>query len=107
MEVPTVSTRVSGIPELIEHNVSGLLVDEQNPSALADAIAKLLRNHELAENLAKGGRRKVIDEFNLDTTSQQLVEIFQHYLATDRTFQMRVPENITSKSLRINPQTNR
>ncbi len=107
MQVPTVSTTVSGIPELIENGVSGLLVDEQNAPALADAIAKLLLDNELAQKLADAGRRKVIKDFNIDTTSQHLVEIFLHYLATDRTFQMRVPEDAPNNAYRVKPQTNR
>ncbi|MGB1251519.1 MAG: glycosyltransferase, partial [Candidatus Promineifilaceae bacterium] len=42
MKVPTVSTVVSGIPELIDHEISGLLVPEQSPEKLANAIVRLL-----------------------------------------------------------------
>ncbi len=80
MEVPTISTTLSGIPELIEDGVSGLLVPEREPEALADAIERVLEDHAFALRLGKDGRRKVVEAFNIDRSSQQLVDIFQRNL---------------------------
>ena len=38
---PVVATNVSGIPELVEHEVNGLLVEPEDPEALADALMRL------------------------------------------------------------------
>ena len=38
---PVVATDVSGIPELVEHEVNGLLVEPEDPQALADALLRL------------------------------------------------------------------
>lgn len=64
MKVPVVSTRISGIPELITHRVNGLLVEQRNPKALAAAIRLLLQDTTLAEALAEEGRRKVERDFD-------------------------------------------
>lgn len=85
MEVPTISTTVSGIPELIDHEVNGLLVPERDADALADAIERLLTDHDLAIKLGQDGRRKIIEAFNIDRTSQQLVDIFKRNLRVSTT----------------------
>lgn len=80
MEIPTVSTYVSGIPELIENEQSGLLVPEQDPEALADAIQRVLRDEELRERLGKNGRCRVQAEFNIHKNVAQLVNQFERYV---------------------------
>jgi colanic acid/amylovoran biosynthesis glycosyltransferase len=79
MEIPTVSTYVSGIPELIEHGVSGLLVREKDAVALADALQRLLEDGQLCENLGREGRRKVIREFDIYQNVAKIASLFQEY----------------------------
>lgn len=59
-----VGTRVSGIPELIEDQRDGLLVEARQPQQLADALQRLLADAELRRRLADQGRRRVTDEFD-------------------------------------------
>ena len=80
MKVPTVSTYVSGIPELIDHEISGLLVPEQSPEELADAIERLLDDQPFANALATEAREKVTREFNLDNSAQQLISLFDQQI---------------------------
>jgi len=80
MEIPTVSTYVSGIPELIEDGHSGLLVNEKDETALANALQQLLEDEELCTRLGKGGREKVIQEFNSHKNAVQLAILFERYL---------------------------
>lgn len=61
---PVVSTRVSGIPELIEDNQHGVLVEQRDPEALADAIERLLDSAELRRRLAAGARARIEDAFD-------------------------------------------
>lgn len=81
MKVPTVSTFVSGIPELIENEVSGLLVPEQSPELLADAIERLLDDPQFANSLANAAREKVSAEFNLAHSAQQLIALFDQQIS--------------------------
>ncbi len=68
LEVPVISTRVSGIPELVEHEVTGLLADERDPTDLADALERMLTDHELRDRLAGAGRQRVVEQFDLSQT---------------------------------------
>jgi glycosyltransferase involved in cell wall biosynthesis len=57
--VPVVATRVGGIPEVLEDEVSGLLVPADRPQAIADAILRLVGDSKLREALAHQARRRV------------------------------------------------
>jgi colanic acid/amylovoran biosynthesis glycosyltransferase len=79
MGLPCVSTRISGIPELIEHRVSGLLVESRNVTELANAIEELIKNEDLRKELGSNGRIKVIQEFSIEDSSEQLAKIFSSF----------------------------
>jgi len=69
MELPVVSTAVSGIPEAIEDGRNGLLVPTASAQAIADALTRLLADPVLRERLGRAGRRTVTQRFshrNLD-----------------------------------------
>jgi GT2 family glycosyltransferase/glycosyltransferase involved in cell wall biosynthesis len=72
-----VSTRVSGIPELIEDGVHGLLVPDRDADALADAIERLVKDDELRERLARAGRDRVRAEFNLEDKGRELLGLIE------------------------------
>lgn len=64
MGIPVVSTAISGIPELVENGVCGLLTPEKDSAALAAALESLLQHPELARRLGAAGRAKVEREFD-------------------------------------------
>jgi colanic acid/amylovoran biosynthesis glycosyltransferase len=74
-EVPVVSTRISGIPELVEDGQTGLLVPPQDPAALADALERLARDPELGRRLGRAGRAKVLREFELTDNATKLTNM--------------------------------
>lgn len=75
---PVVSTCVSGIPELIHPEREGLLVPPNSPTALANALERLLTSPKLAESLAQAARAKVEEGFSSDRNSARLLALFQH-----------------------------
>jgi glycosyltransferase involved in cell wall biosynthesis len=66
---PIVASRVGGIPEVVVHDETGLLVAPREPEALARAIERVLRDHGLADRLARAGRTRVEQRF----TAQRMV----------------------------------
>jgi glycosyltransferase involved in cell wall biosynthesis len=71
-EKPVVATAISGIPELIEDDVSGLLVPERDATALAEALLRLHDDPALGERLGAAGRATVLREFNLKANTALL-----------------------------------
>lgn len=57
--VPVVSTRISGIPELIEHGKSGLLAEPGSPESLAEMISRVLQSPEKSEAMGAEGMNSV------------------------------------------------
>ena len=74
--VPVVATRLSGIPELVQDGVTGLLVEPRDPHGLATAMARLLEDDVLAAELARGARRLVERSFSLTREAQRLGDLF-------------------------------
>ena len=62
---PIVATAVGGIPEIVEHQKSGILVEPDNPAALTEGIRRVLRNSELRKTIADNGHSRVMERFCL------------------------------------------
>ena len=75
MEVPVISTQVSGIPELIIQEQTGILVPDRSSSALTRALLRIYRDPEFARILGKNGRAKVVKDFNLHESAQALLHL--------------------------------
>jgi glycosyltransferase involved in cell wall biosynthesis len=75
-----VSTPVSGIPELIEDGVSGLLVPERDEAALADALSRLAADPALRRRLADGAQAVARERFDLGRNVAALAERFRQEL---------------------------
>ncbi len=62
---PSISTRISGVPEIIEDGVSGLLVEPEDEAGLAEAIRRIVEDASFAERLSVGSRERAADRFDV------------------------------------------
>jgi len=67
-----VATRVSAIPELVRDGQTGLLVDENDPDALARALEALIASPARRRSLGQAGQSRVIEHFGLDANIEHL-----------------------------------
>jgi glycosyltransferase involved in cell wall biosynthesis len=83
---PCVSTDVTGIPEVLHHGETGLLVPQNDPVALADALQRLLTDGPLRLQLARRARSQIEREFDTHVNSARLRRIITeaHRSAKDR-----------------------
>src|SRR5262249_22992815 len=81
---PCVSTQLSGVPEIIEDNSSGLLIPPGDVAALGAAIGRLLADADLARRLAQGGRQRVESRFDLRRAAGCMKEWFAEALGRVR-----------------------
>lgn len=79
-ELAVLSTRVGGVPELIDDGQEGLLTAPGSASQLAQSMERLARDPALRRRLGRSARVKIASEFNLATTGQQIVDLFSHSL---------------------------
>ena len=73
---PVVASDVGGIPEMIEDGVTGLLVEHDNPVALAAAIVRLLSDHAFADTIARAGHDLVHDRFCIELMVKSIEEVY-------------------------------
>jgi glycosyltransferase involved in cell wall biosynthesis len=78
---PVVSTRVSGIPELLDDGRAGLLIDPHRPEDLADALERLIAEPELARGLSEVGHARVREAFDIDREAAKLASFFEQIIA--------------------------
>jgi glycosyltransferase involved in cell wall biosynthesis len=74
--VPVVASRLSGIPELVEHERCGLLVPPRDAAALAEAFARMQADPQLRRRLSAAGREKVTREFDVAANAELLAARF-------------------------------
>jgi glycosyltransferase involved in cell wall biosynthesis len=82
MELPCVATWITGIPEIIETDVEGLLVPPASASAIADAVGRLMDDPEGARRLGIAARGKVVAKYHLGRNVERLVQEFRARLVT-------------------------
>jgi len=80
--LPSVSTRLVGIPDLIVDNQTGILLEPNDAEAIAGAIRYLHDNREAAARLAEDGRQHVVENFNLESSVEPLIGEFRKRLPT-------------------------
>jgi colanic acid/amylovoran biosynthesis glycosyltransferase len=81
LAVPVVSSRLSGIPELVVDGETGLLVEQRDAEGLAAALETLLRDPARGTTMGRAGRARVERMFDLDRNVAALVERFEEILA--------------------------
>jgi glycosyltransferase involved in cell wall biosynthesis len=75
--LPVISTRLGGIPEMVEHDVNGELVPERDPAAICAAMERMISDPERARRLGDRGRQMAREKFSIETSARALIEIFR------------------------------
>jgi len=74
--VPVVAARRGGLPEIVDHEISGFLVEPDNAVELADRLKWLIENPERARSMGRRGREKVLREFTQERMVSEFEEVF-------------------------------
>lgn len=100
--IPIVSTDVGGIPEVIEHGVSGLLAPAGDAGTLAAHLKSLWQNPEQRSQLAENGCQRAVERFSLEQMHRQYVDVYEQVLG--RATPSRFVANIDSTHPNANSQ---
>ena len=76
MNLPVVATNISGIPEFLEDRVTGLMVAQKDPMALADAMETLLTDNNLRQQVTREAKKRITKEFNNKKLIMDLAGIY-------------------------------
>lgn len=75
--IPVVGTRIGGMAETILHGETGLLVEADQPDALAVAMCRVLENHEEARRMGRRGREHVVRHFSWSARARRLLDVYR------------------------------
>jgi glycosyltransferase involved in cell wall biosynthesis len=78
--LPTVASAVGGNREVIEPDVTGLLISPDDPIALADALIRLLGDSELARRLGAAGQNVVRERFSFESLTRNIANLYTELL---------------------------
>jgi glycosyltransferase involved in cell wall biosynthesis len=78
--LPVAATKVGGIPEILEQDITGLMVPQQQPEAMAAAIFRLLTDADLRRRMGMAGRERAESTYTPEAYRQQLVRFYQDTL---------------------------
>jgi glycosyltransferase involved in cell wall biosynthesis len=90
MEKPVISTRISGIPELIRSEENGFLVDQKDSKALAFAIDNIFSGKMDLEMIGKNARNTITECFNLKEQVEQMNRIFEEVTSRKQPVQYEI-----------------
>ena len=80
--IPVISTKISGIPELVIDQETGLIVSADDPKELASAIQLLIEDQQLRNSLVKNARDHVVNEFEIGKNINRLEVVIQQCLVS-------------------------
>lgn len=96
MEKPVIATNVTGLKEIVEDGVTGILVEPKDSHSLFLAMKKFLENPELRKEMGRRGRARVKERFSVERIIKEHLELYRMLLSRrlpDRIFVLRRREN--------------
>lgn len=82
-EKPVIVSDVGGLPEVVDNEITGLIVEKRNENELANAIEILIHDKELRIKLGKAGREKVFKEYNLNQSIEKMISIYSNLVESN------------------------
>ena len=80
MEIPCVSTWITGVPELIRNGIDGLLVAPSDADAFAEAVGRLVNDSHVRMRIGKTARLRILEKFRLEKNAAHLAVLLQLHL---------------------------
>jgi glycosyltransferase involved in cell wall biosynthesis len=77
MELPSIATRVGGVPEIITHQKNGFLISPEKPDEISGAIVQLLSHPKIAKELGKNARNRIRTQYSLEKTADAYIALIE------------------------------
>ena len=81
---PVVATNVGGLPEIVQHEKTGLLVPAHDSNAIADAVIRMASDEQFRIQTAEAGRKLMYQKFDADNLTRQVEEIFDQVISAKK-----------------------
>ena len=80
MKLPVISTTVTGIPEIVDNGINGILIPPNDIDALVSAVEKLFNEPLLRRQFGENARRKVEEKFDINKNINRYIHLFENNL---------------------------
>jgi glycosyltransferase involved in cell wall biosynthesis len=100
-KAPVVATKIGGIPEIVEHEMSGILVEPENPEALTAGLRRVLTDHDLRKKIVNNGYSRVQQRFGSTHNGAAYLTAFSSLLQSLPLSSSSVPVNSTMRGASI------
>jgi L-malate glycosyltransferase len=77
---PVIASDAGGLPEVIENDVTGIIVKPKSPQSIAEAIIYLIKNPEIRKRYGINGRKRVEELYNWENNVTQMLGIYRNVL---------------------------
>ena len=75
--VPVIASNIGGIPEVIENNKTGLLIESNNSNELSKALLKLRNNRDLRTHLGSEGRKLILERYKWEANVKIMIKLYR------------------------------
>ncbi len=93
-QLPVVVTNVGGLPEVVDKDVTGLVVPKDNPEALAAALHRLVVKRDLREELGRAGRERVASLYDWKESVDDMIDLYERHSRHGRVAARFAVENL-------------
>ena len=81
MGLPVIASAVGGIPEIIQNNHNGLLIEPEDPDAIVAAVIRLINNSEQAQEMGQAARQTILTKFSIQNETLRWHALYQQVLS--------------------------
>lgn len=78
--VPVIATKAGGIPEIIEDQKTGILIEKNDTAGLVNSLMQFIQNKEYAAKIGEAGKRRVMENFTIERIAEQTLSVYQKLL---------------------------
>ncbi len=78
-QIPSITSNIGGLIEVNKDNVTGKVINANDPNQLADSIVNLMMNVDLRNKMGKAARKRVSEKFNFAENSKQMISIYKKF----------------------------
>ena len=82
--LPVITTPVGGIPDIVEENINGMLLDDISPSTIARAMGKMVKNEEWCNSVREANKRKAWNNFECKIVTSQIEKLYCELISSNR-----------------------
>ncbi len=79
---PVVASRLGGLPEVVEHGVTGFLVEPGNVAELRERLAQVLEDRRLAERMGRNARERFLEQFTWESCAERCLAAYSELVGT-------------------------